>query len=614
MGKFSGAMKSVQTQMESIDDSLYTHPGKVTGMNGRIGAFGGETQGFSKEALSFATSNFYTEKSVADGMSVPIGMEQIKLPRSLANQYALFNFKGMHYGLDKDPSAAYRDQVDKNSISGGDNAKNVTLHKIISYFSENHPHIAYKPADFMYGKYYKKIPVNHLITVRRFASPCFDNIYDLKVTTKKGEKNVPAFAPAGSTAITYLGETAKNPLSDILKFTYGLKWTLVKNEMEKHQQEDKGYTNQPFYNKIGGIGRAVADTLKDVNAGEKFRKSNFSTDDALGTTFANFVLGPVNVVNKTYIRDMGLQFANDLTLTFEYSAKSLNYINPKIAMIDVMTNMMTLTYSNGQFFGGGHRFYGSGGFVASQFGDIAKLRNGDFAGYVGSVVNDVESGMEQAFGNGSGGFDLKSILSGGLKVGKNMLGSMLGAMLGKEVGGAVGTFATKAFISAEPTGDWHVTVGNPLNPIVMMGNMICDTSTMTLGEGLGLDDFPVEAKFEISLKHGKPRDKSDIENMFNMGRGRIYASVKGEEDILNLAGTSNNIYGCMPDVGKQSIQNTQSEVSENSTTPPIPGGGGEGVANSDISVAQSGTQKKIGQETGTSGEYVSNMVSMIIDS
>ena len=249
------------------------------------------------------------------------------------------------------------------------------------------------------------------------------------------------------------------------------------------------------------------------------------------------------------------------------------------------------------------------------------MRNGDFAGYVGSVVNDIESGMKDAFGNGSGGFDLKSILSGGLKIGKNMLGSMLGAMLGKQVGGAVGTFATKAFISGEPTGDWHVTVGNPLNPIVMMGNMICDTSTMTLGEGLGLDDFPVEAKFEISLKHGKPRDKSDIENMFNMGRGRIYASVKGEEDILNLAGSSANIYGCMPDVGKQSLSSgsqiygeVPSELSGGPVTADIAGAGGQGVANKDISMANAGTQKKIGQETGTSGEYVSNMIAMIIDS
>jgi hypothetical protein len=54
--------------------------------------------------------------------------------------------------------------------------------------------------------------------------------------------------------------------------------------------------------------------------------------------------------------------------------------------------MLAMTTNNAQFFGGGHRYYGSAGFVASQFGDPGKLRNGDFAGYIGSVVRDVESG------------------------------------------------------------------------------------------------------------------------------------------------------------------------------------------------------------------------------
>ena len=98
------------------------------------------------------------------------------------------------------------------------------------------------------------------------------------------------------------------------------------------------------------------------------------TDDKLGTTYANFVLGPVNVVNKTNIRDRGLKFGNDIKLNFEYELKSLNYVNPKIAMIDIISNMLTMSTNNAQFFGGGHRYYGSGGFVASQFGDISKLK------------------------------------------------------------------------------------------------------------------------------------------------------------------------------------------------------------------------------------------------
>ena len=93
-------------------------------------------------------------------------------------------------------------------------------------------------------------------------------------------------------------------------------------------------------------------------------------------------------------------------------------------------------------------------------------------------MTDVETGFKNVFGDGSGGFTLESLLEGGLQVGKTMLGNMLGGFLGENVGAISGTQASKAFISAEPTGDWHLTVGNPLNPIVTMGNMYCDNSLL----------------------------------------------------------------------------------------------------------------------------------------
>ena len=573
--------------------------------------FGGEGVGLANDVAMLAARQFYANTAEGDAMSIPVGQEGKQIPRAIFNKYALFNYKGMHWGLDSDPGAQgqYRDTIEGGvqQIQGGQQARHVTANKIITFFQERYPHIGYQPSDFLYHKYYKKIPINHMITLRRFGNPCFDNIYDLKVRPKGQDKGgVEAHTPAGVTAVTYLGETAGNPMAELLKYNFGFNWKKLKSEMEKLSSGDKGYTSQPFYNKIGGIGRAAADTFKGVNAGEKFRKSNFSVDDALGTTYANFVLGPINVVDETYIRETGLTMTNELKLNFEYSAKALSFVNPKIAMLDIMVNMMTMTYNNAQFYGGGHRFYGSGGYVASQFGDINKLKNGDFAGYVGSVVNDIESGFKSAFGDSSGGFSLDSILEGGLKVGKNMLGNMLGSFLGGQVGGASGSVATKAFISAEPTGDWHVTIGNPLNPINMMGNMICDNTVMTLGEGLGPDDFPTEVKFEVNLKHGKPRDKGDMENMFNMGRGKIYASAKGEKDILNLAGLDVDVYGSIQNIGKQSLEGTQSGGSGRGTP--------TGFAAKDVNTSKAAGQKKIAAETGLHGDYVSNMISMMIDS
>ena len=598
--------------VSTTSSALPPNPGSING--GVLGTFGGESSGFAHDVLQEVTKNFYGRRAVADAFTVAKGMDA-PIPRSIFNEYALFNFRGMYGGLTgNDPFRLFFDRPN-NPLMGGYDAHNVTIPRLIEFFDSFYPKISYKAQDFLYLKYYKKIPVNHLVTLRRFPVPVNDNIFDLSLKypeTPEGGKPEDAVMKvadvtqvAGVTAVTYLGETAGNKIDDILKFSYGLNWKEIESKMESVQSSAGSYTQQPFYSKIGGIGRATADAFKGISPGTKFRRQNDpnSGEDRFGTTYANFVIGPVNVVNKTNVRDTGLKFENDIKLNFEYELKSLNYVNPKIAMIDIISNMLTMTTNNAQFFGGGHRYYGSAGYVASTFGDMGKLRQGDFAGYIGSVVRDVETGFKSVFGGGTGEINLENGIDGLLKVGKTLLGNMLGGFLGENMGAINGSTATAAFISAEPTGNWHITVGNPLNPIVMMGNMYCDNSTMTLGHGLGYDDFPMEVKFEVDLKHGKPRDKGDIENMFNGGRGRIYASIADEKDILNLKGADVATYGSVK-AGKANLQKTQSGAQAGS------------VNSNSISNTKSspGTKPKSSIFTSNDSQYVHNVVSMIIDS
>ena len=549
------------TAVQSVNDALFPGPNKNN--NEILAAFGGQSTGFASDLANDYAKYFYTQGTEASADTVAKGVGDQKIARSIANKYALFNFQGFNGSVAQSQWKNYNDNTTAgpNPLMGGEQAHNVTIPKVIQYFKDTYPKISYSPSDFLYSKYYKKIPVNHLVTLRRFPTPIADNIYNLGVRIApssaaengtgsdiSAQERVDATQVAGVTAITYMGETAGNKLDDLLKMSFGLKYKQLTGEMESIDtgEQGGGYTKQPFYNKIGSVGRAIADVSKGETAGSKFRKQNgagSSTADRLNSTYPNFVLGPVNVVNETMIRDMGLKFTNDIKLQFEYELRSLSFVNPKVAMIDIISNMLTMTTNNAQFFGGGHRYYGSAGFVASAFGNPSLLKAGDFSGYMGSIAKDVNKGVSNVFGDGNGGFSGESILKGGLKAGKQMLGNALGNMLRDMMGSTGGTQATKAFISGEPTGDWHITIGNPLNPIAMMGNMICDNSTMTLGKGLGYDDFPMEVKFEIDLKHGKPRDKGDIENMFNAGQGRIYASARGEEDILNLAGIDVATYG-----------------------------------------------------------------------
>lgn len=80
----------------------------------------------------------------------------------------------------------------------------------------------------------------------------------------------------------------------------------------------------------------------------------------------------------------------------------------------------------------------------------------------------------------------------------------------------------KAILTGEPTGNWHLTVGNPLNPIMVVGNLICTKMTVDWDTELGPDDFPMGMKVTYTLEHGMARDKAGIQSMFNRGAGRIY--------------------------------------------------------------------------------------------
>jgi hypothetical protein len=47
------------------------------------------------------------------------------------------------------------------------------------------------------------------------------------------------------------------------------------------------------------------------------------------------------------------------------------------------------------------------------------------------------------------------------------------------------------------------------------------STTITFSDELGADDFPVSIKFKVTLTHGRPRAKQDIESMFNHGGGGL---------------------------------------------------------------------------------------------
>ena len=481
---------------------------------------------------------------------------QLTLPKSIMNENVAINYRTIYNGYPLVGNTDFTPYDDYKKCMNNEefydlylqDKQNPTYKNILKYYSNKSfdPHglASYRMQDFIYLKYYNQIPNNYMITLRRYTHPCDDHMFGLDMSAKdvnllngyeESHFNL-------ATAVTYLGEKAGNKLSDILKFEYGANYEDKEAKVEMLQNTDGGLAAQ-MTQKFGitenykngtatpqnsggstsflkqSIIFSACTQMKGVSVNEALASAHRFEGDEFARMYGENIYGDVNVVNKTKVRSRGLTYNGNFTLNFEYSLKSLKCVNPRVAMLDILANFLILTGNYGTFWGGETRFYGQRS-IAPQFGEPQLLREGDFKGYFESLLKDVKEGFESIStadgGDGDLWSGLKNLASGALQ-------GLLGNLLGGNVGVAGTAQAPAALLSGKPTGYWHVTIGNPLDPIAMMGNLAVMKTTVQFNDVLGYDDFPTEVKFTVELEHCMPRDNSGIENMFNGTKGRIYA-------------------------------------------------------------------------------------------
>lgn len=113
----------------------------------------------------------------------------------------------------------------------------------------------------------------------------------------------------------------------------------------------------------------------------------------------------------------------------------------------------------------------------------------------------------------------------------NMLKSLGGNLMSQITGGALdkmgrpGAQAMNSLLTGEDTGEWHVTVGNPANPIISVGNLALTKTEVSLDGALGPDDFPTKIIVTCSLEPARPRDRVDMMNMFSRNNRTYLTTV-----------------------------------------------------------------------------------------
>jgi len=434
-------------------------------------------------------------------------------PRSIVNNWSLIKYRG-GLGANVDYN---KPQVFKGA--GMAIPTNPSANVIIEECSKigTSPGYQYNLADFLFCSYYGKIPNNQMLTLRRFAYPIEDNIISPKKFNADGKK-VPTHQPALATAVTYMSSHVGNELKNILKFSVGYNWEDVPAKLQEinNQPRDKGF--------VGGFIDALplSQNVQGGMAGESAatthrRKKHGSNWDPMKQTYPNHSLTPLDIIDKIKMRKSGLTFNQSFELKFDYSLKGIPGTSPKVAFLDVLANMLILTYNNAPFWGGAVRYTG-GGKVGQPLGDLKKLQSGDYKGFFAGIIQQLSKSI-------TGGID--DIMKGGdSKILKNIGGGALMELLGGPQGGQI----AEAFLTGAATGQWHLTVGNPLNPMAVIGNLAMEKANFEFHGPLGYEDFPTKLSVTISLVPCRPRDKTDIESMFNAGKGRLYVAEEGVMD------------------------------------------------------------------------------------
>lgn len=432
-----------------------------------------------------------------------------------------------------------------------------------------------KFADFCFCKFWNRIPNNRMLILRRYSAPTYDNLSfpgmedEAKVKganateVKSSGINVKAYTPF-ATAISYFGDETGNTLKSLLSFSSGMRWAEASTSIwdVQGEQQDMSDTmsntgsNKVFkgvHNAILGMG-TLANVLsrnedKTINPNALFMKG--LPDPFTNGPYENLIIGPVNVIDKTYKRARGLDFENDINVTFEYVARPIDNLNCKAVLLDVLSNVLALGTASGMFLGGGHRFNVTPALNPFQNTEARnKWYEGKLLGKDGAVQKTVENVQDRYSDMGGLKGALSSMFEGATDVFKNLIADITGPLsgdakpttptstqMGKNITNRMGAlFANalnmgtttrymsgmKALLTGDPVGEWHLTIGNPLNPIAMIGNLICTKVAVEFSEELGQDDFPIGFKAVFTLKHGMPRDMDAIESMFNRGQGRIY--------------------------------------------------------------------------------------------
>ena len=409
--------------------------------------------------------------------------------------------------------------------------------------------------DFAYLRFLGVYPNNRLIVCRKFGNPAPTDLSRLQI---KPVATVLSWRPAGE---------------DFFKISFGEKWvaaeagfTKILNEIgDEFKMGNEGGSFNVGEKIAGGLGAVPLPGFTEI-----FQRKIMFELGLIDETGRDIIpSGNPNLIKEAMRRETisnddsgsGLECKISIPVKVEYEQKFIGGLDPTKAFYDILSNITHFGTQDAVFFLNG------AGPAADKFRKfLTKLKNNprqaitDLLNAVIKSLKKMVSKIIEALGlggeeNKEGGDGWEDGGDGGDTdagaAATNTLNRLLDEAL-KLVTGLVKKYEVRILgvvnaLTGDPSGPWHVTIGNPKRPIFTSGDMICKEVSISLGDTLAFNDLPSRITVEFTLENARPLGLSEIMSRFMQGQGRTYVSgpsswleTEGGQDFSVNSGKSEN--------------------------------------------------------------------------
>lgn len=509
-----------------------------------------------------------------------------------------------------------------------DSVYDISTNNIIDKLSA-YPSLALKWADFAYCRDFGVYPNNRLVVCRRFSSPQTDDLTFVKDSS----------GPI-STIVTWIDDTA-----NLLEFSFGEEWTdagVSFIELLNEVGDDMGMK----FAKLGDIFARAVNPIPMPGATELLQRRILEKLGVIGdsTTSEMIPSGTPNLIKESRQRKLikedspgsGLVGKFNIKVKCAWEQKFISGVDPTLIYYEILHTILSFGGSQAVFYLGKKSNLGGLGKLLDRFSkpggviDVIKEVMNAFKDEIVAVADKITKSIKELF-NGENPpkdaevdqndadavkqaeEDAKAADQEAEKQRQKTLNDAVGqveSIVTSFVETIVKKYRVRALgivtsLTGLPSTPWHVTIGNPLRPILSSGDMECSNVSVNLGPQLSFNDLPSYIECEFTLTSARNLGIDEIMSKLNCG------SIRISDEAPSFWNFYDDIPKTVPEqpATQSATQSTTADVANtegpsgplsNEVLDALPNVEGQGVLTPEAAI-EIAAQSKVGNEITTNG-------------